>query len=120
MIHQAPPIGTHPPERHCRRQLPGTCLHAQWLVGGHPGDLAAQNRPTSRPSFALGNLGDAIDASYWYGPYPYDRVGYVLTTDGALEDPDQRRLSAIHDHPDPRATIAVYLHELGHHWWGTR
>lgn len=65
------------------------------------------------------DLGGAIDAcEFWYGPYAWGRVGYVLTTDGALEIPNNIA------YPDfmPSQSIArnrtLLAHELGHHWWG--
>ncbi|MCB0792812.1 MAG: hypothetical protein H6595_10780 [Flavobacteriales bacterium] len=67
------------------------------------------------------DVDDAIDVlEYWYGPYPYERVGYVLTTDGALEIPTNIA------YPDfmPGQTLTsnrdLLTHELGHHWWGDR
>lgn len=65
------------------------------------------------------DIGAAIDAcEYWYGPYAWQRVGYVLTTDGALEIPTNIA------YPDfmPTQSLAenrgLFTHELGHHWWG--
>lgn len=65
------------------------------------------------------DVGAAIDAcEHWYGPYGWGRVGYVLTTDGALEIPTNIA------YPDfmPTQTQAqnrkLLTHELGHHWWG--
>ncbi len=65
------------------------------------------------------SIGDAIDAyEFWYGPYPYQRVGYVLTTDGALE------IATNIAYPDfmPSQSLFenrhLFGHELGHHWWG--
>lgn len=67
----------------------------------------------------FGDIGAAIDAcEHWYGPYPWQRVGYVLTTDGALEIPTNIA------YPDfmPSQSIfqnrGLFTHELGHHWWG--
>ncbi|WKZ67361.1 MAG: M1 family aminopeptidase [Flavobacteriales bacterium] len=67
----------------------------------------------------FGDLGACIDAlEHWYGPYAYGRVGYVLTTDGALEIPTNIA------YPDfmPSQSVArnrkLFAHELGHHWWG--
>ena len=67
----------------------------------------------------FGQLGAAIDVcEHWFGPYPYDRVGYVLTTDGALE------IATNIAYPEFMTSQAVpenrqlFTHELGHHWWG--
>jgi aminopeptidase N len=65
------------------------------------------------------NIPGAIDAcEYWYGAHAWDRVGYVLTTDGALEIPTNIA------YPDYMTSQSVGVnndllsHELGHHWWG--
>lgn len=65
-------------------------------------------------------IGIAIDAfEHWFGPYRFDRVGYVATTVGAMEHPTNVAY--------PVSTIQngtllqnerLYGHELGHHWWG--
>lgn len=67
------------------------------------------------------DLGACIDAlEHWYGPYAYDRVGYVLTTDGALEIatniayPDFMTGQSLGSNRD------LFAHELGHHWWGDK
>ncbi|HMC97979.1 MAG TPA: M1 family aminopeptidase, partial [Flavobacteriales bacterium] len=82
------------------------------MLTAKPGNLAGM---VSK----MGDLGAAIDAlEYWYGPYPFERVGYVLTTDGALEIPTNIA------YPDFMPTQSVinnrglFTHELGHHWWG--
>ena len=69
----------------------------------------------------LADLGACIDAlEHWYGPYPYGGVGYVLTTDGALEIagniayPDFMTGQSLSGNRD------LYAHELGHHWWGDK
>lgn len=65
------------------------------------------------------NIGDAIDAyEFWYGPYPYGRVGYVLTTDGALEIPENVAYPDFMPSQSVVSNRALFGHELGHHWWG--
>ncbi|MEZ4807779.1 MAG: M1 family aminopeptidase, partial [Flavobacteriales bacterium] len=67
----------------------------------------------------FGDLGAAIDAcEHWYGPYAYDRVGYVLTTDGALEIPTNVAYPDFMPSQPADANRDLYSHELGHHWWG--
>ena len=65
------------------------------------------------------DIGAAIDAcEYWFGPYAWQRVGYVLTTDGALEIPTN---IAYPDFMTSRTLFrnrGLFTHELGHHWWG--
>lgn len=65
------------------------------------------------------SLGDAIDAyEFWYGPYPYDRVGYVLTTDGALEIAENIAYPDFMPGQPLMDNRGLFGHELGHHWWG--
>lgn len=66
------------------------------------------------------NLPEAIDAlEHWFGPYRWGQVGYVMTTQGAMEHasliayPD-----FIVDGGQSFAGDRLMAHELGHHWWG--
>lgn len=66
------------------------------------------------------NLPQAIDAlEHWFGPYRWGQVGYVMTTQGAMEHasliayPD-----FILDGGQSFAGDRLMAHELGHHWWG--
>ena len=64
------------------------------------------------------NLGGAIDAmEYWFGEHRWDKIGYVLTTVGAMEHP------TCISYPFQIANGSlgwedIMAHELGHHWWG--
>ncbi|MBK7382619.1 MAG: hypothetical protein IPI81_04685 [Flavobacteriales bacterium] len=87
--------------------------------GDIPVTLSAKPAALAAMVGKFGDLDAAIDAcEYWYGPYAYGRVGYVLTTDGALEIPTNVA------YPDfmPGQSIGqnrkLFTHELGHHWWG--
>lgn len=78
-----------------------------------PGDLAKMVNQFEK-------MGMAIDAfEYWFGPYRFERVGYVATTVGAMEHPTNVAypISSILN-----STLIqnerLYGHELGHHWWG--
>jgi aminopeptidase N len=85
--------------------------------------VALRAKPADLPAMIsrFGNLGDAIDAcEYWYGPYPYDRVGYVLTTDGALEIPTNVAYPQFMTGQTNASNRGLYTHELGHHWWGDK
>lgn len=65
------------------------------------------------------DLGFAIDAlEYWWGPYAWERVGYVLTTDGALEIPTNIAYPRFMMEQSNFANGDLFAHELGHHWWG--
>ena len=65
------------------------------------------------------DLPAAIDAcEHWYGPYPYDRVGYVLTTDGALEIATNIAYPQFMTGQSQGSNRGLLAHELGHHWWG--
>jgi aminopeptidase N len=65
------------------------------------------------------NVGAAIDAlQYWYGPYIWERVGYVLTTDGALEIPTNIAYPQFMVGESILSNNNLLSHELGHHWWG--
>lgn len=65
------------------------------------------------------DIGAAIDASeYWYGPYAWQRVGYVLTTDGALEIPTNIAYPDFMTSQSLFQNRGLFTHELGHHWWG--
>lgn len=89
--------------------------------GDIPVALRAKPNQLSAMVGKFGDLGACIDAlQHWYGPYPYGSVGYVLTTDGALEIPTNIA------YPDfmPGQSVArnrkLFAHELGHHWWGDK
>jgi hypothetical protein len=65
------------------------------------------------------DIGYAIDAlEYWWGPYAWERVGYILTTDGALEVPTNISYPLFMIEQSVTANGDLFSHELGHHWWG--
>ncbi len=91
----------------------------QGVNGDIPVTLAAKPANLSSMVAKFGDLGAAIDAcEYWYGPYAYDRVGYVLTTDGALEIPTNVAYPAFMAGQNVIQNRDLFSHELGHHWWG--
>lgn len=71
-----------------------------------------------KASFAY--LPFAIEAlESWYGPYPWNRVGYSLTTNGAMEHPTNIAFpDFLGNSGDPETTMDIMAHELAHHWWG--
>ena len=64
------------------------------------------------------NLTGAINAlERWYGPYQWDKIGYVMTSRGAME---HSMLIAYPDGVGAGGTdnTGLLSHELAHHWWG--
>jgi aminopeptidase N len=59
---------------------------------------------------------DALE--FWYGQNPYDRVGYTLTTDGALEIPECIAYPTTMPGASVQQNRNLLAHELGHFWWG--
>lgn len=78
-----------------------------------PGDMADMEN-----SFEF--LGDAIDAlEAWYGPYAWERVGYVLTPRGAMEHSTSIAFPTFSGINGPTfGANRLIAHELAHHWWG--
>lgn len=65
-------------------------------------------------------LDESVDAlEKWWGQYPWERVGYVMTGNGAMEHPTNVAypLSLANQGATPTHN-EVMAHELGHHWWG--
>ncbi len=91
----------------------------QGLNGEIPITLTAKPANLSAMITRFEDLGAAIDAcEFWYGPYPYERVGYVLTTDGALEIPTNVAYPQFMTTQSLFNNRGLLTHELGHHWWG--
>ncbi|MEZ4740606.1 MAG: M1 family aminopeptidase [Flavobacteriales bacterium] len=87
--------------------------------GDIPVRLSAKAANLSSMVGRFGDLGAAIDAcEYWYGPYAYGRVGYVLTTDGALEIPTNIAYPQFMSTQSIIENRGLLTHELGHSWWG--
>lgn len=85
--------------------------HIPVVLAALPGDTAQM-----RASFA--HLKNAFDTfEHWFGPYRWNRVGYVLTSAGAMEHATNIC------YPDFAAdgTLGnedLIAHELSHHWFG--
>lgn len=65
-------------------------------------------------------LDESVDnLEYWWGEYPWERVGYVMTGNGAMEHPTNVAfpIYAADDGPNFNQN-RLMTHELGHHWWG--
>ena len=98
-------------------------VDSNYVHAGNYGDIPV--RLTAKPEQINGmvnkfeELGYAIDAlEYWWGPYAWERVGYVLTTDGALEIPTNIAYPQFMVGENLVANGDLFSHELGHHWWG--
>lgn len=96
-----------------------TELEHTGAYGTYPVKLHSNSSQSTAMQGAFADIGYTIDAlEYWFGPYPYDHVGYIMTTDGALE--------IVTNIAYPTSMLSAALisngrlssHELGHHWWG--
>ena len=95
-----------------------TIIHAG-AYGEIPVTLTGKPSQINTMVAKFASIGDAIDAyEFWYGPYPYDRVGYVMATDGALEIPENVAYPDFMNTQSLPANRGLFGHELGHHWWG--
>ncbi|MFM1931654.1 MAG: hypothetical protein RL226_957 [Bacteroidota bacterium] len=86
-----------------------------------PVDITLTSKPAQHTAMnnVFQELGYAIDAcEYWWGPNPFPRVGYVLTTDGALEIPTNIAYPQFMTNESLASNGGLFSHELGHHWWG--
>lgn len=87
--------------------------------GEIPVRLSAKPTQINSMNNVFQNLGAAIDAcEHWYGPHAWERVGYVLTTDGALEIPTNIAYPQYMVSQSIALNNGLLSHELGHHWWG--
>ena len=114
---------THPITTHQSAIAVAPYVDSNYVHTGNYGDIPV--RLTGKPEQinAMANkfqeLGFAIDAlEYWWGPYAWERVGYVLTTDGALEIPTNIAYPQFMVGEGLVANGDLFSHELGHHWWG--
>jgi len=88
--------------------------------GQIPIQFVAKAQDTSATKTALQYVGQAVDAfEFWFGPYQWDKVGYVLASNGAMEH------ATLIAYPDRTvrngnqfANNRLMAHELAHHWWG--
>lgn len=83
-----------------------------------PVTLVARPPDTTQMKASFIHLRNAFDTfERWFGPYRWERVGYVLTSQGAMEHPTNIC------YPDGIADGTLQYeetmaHELGHHWFG--
>jgi len=90
----------------------------QGLLGNIPIELAAKAADTTNVKNSFVNLGGAIDAfESAFGPYVWDKVGFVMTGQGAMEHPT----NVAYPISIANGTLTyqdIIAHELAHHWWG--
>ena len=82
----------HPIPTHLSAIAIGPYVDHDYVHTGAFGDipvrLTSKANDSSLMQTKFADLGFAIDAlEHWWGPYAWERIGYVLTTDGALEIP---------------------------------
>lgn len=77
-----------------------------------PGDSTAMKS-------SFGNLGGTIDCmESWYGPYVWERVGYVATTVGAMEHPTNIAYPISSINGNANSNTRLVSHEFAHNWFG--
>ena len=89
------------------------------MAGPIPIKLMAKPQDTTAMKGSMGHLPASLDCiESWYGPYAWERVGYVATTVGAMEHPTNIAYptSSINGNADSNARLMS--HELTHNWFG--
>lgn len=83
-----------------------------------PVELVARPPDTTAMKNSFINLDQAFDAfEFWFGPYRWNKVGYVLTPQGAME----HSTSIHYPRSIANGTLLyedIMAHELAHQWWG--
>ncbi len=80
--------------------------------------IVARPNDINSAETSLQNIGKAVEAfEKWYGPYHWERVGYVITPRGAMEHPTNTAypVGSVSGGTQDNRLMA---HELCHHWWG--
>ena len=113
----------HPITTHCAAFAVSSYVDSNFVHTGEYGDIPVRLTAKAEDINLMTNkfidIGYAIDAlEYWWGPYAWERVGYVLTTDGALEVPTNISYPRFMIEQSVTANGDLFSHELGHHWWG--
>ncbi len=82
--------------------------------------LVAKTDDLNNMITSFASLGEAIDAlEYWYGPYVWDRVGFVSTVVGAMEHPANIAYpDFVGLGGDDFGQKRLMAHELAHCWFG--
>ncbi len=97
----------------------GTLFH-QGIEREYPIEIVAKPQDLGKFMNSMAYMSEALDAfEYWYGPYQWNRVGYVITYRGAMEHPTLTSYPAsVGLNGDPEDNMRLMSHELAHHWWG--
>lgn len=116
----APEITTHIASIAVADYKDSTFIHTG-AYGDIPVRLTAKPAALNTMVSKFASIGDAIDCDeFWYGPYPYSRVGYIFTTDGAMEIPTNVAYPDFMNTQSLLENRGLFGHELGHHWWGDK
>lgn len=90
------------------------------ISGDVPLQLVGRMNTLNDMIATFADLGAAVDAlESWYGPYPWEKVGFVLTPVGAMEHPTliayPENVGLGNNNDGHKRLMA---HELAHCWWG--
>lgn len=90
------------------------------IESNYPIKLMGKAKDTTVMKQAFGHLPLAIEAfEDYYGPYVWERVGFVMTTVGAMEHPTNTAYPDFSiQNGSPDANLRLMAHELAHNWWG--
>ena len=85
-----------------------------------PIKISAKPQDISNVPGSFAYLPGAIEAlEYWYGPYRWNRIGYALTSHGAMEHATNIAFNDfLGNDGNPNVAMGIMTHELAHHWWG--
>lgn len=88
-------------------------------TGPVPVELYCKPGDVDEMTVRFANMGPVIDAfEYWWGPDTWDRVGFTMTTVGAMEHPTNISYPQGMMNTSILANEDLWSHEYGHHWWG--
>lgn len=89
------------------------------VFGNVPIELIARKTEINQMKNQFDKLPKAIDAfEFWFGPYRFERVGFVATTQGAMEHPTNTAYPVGTITEDLTQNERLFAHEFGHQWWG--
>ncbi len=90
----------------------------QGINGNIPTAVYVQPADTAKARASFINLNGVLEAfEYYWGPYRWERVGYVATTLGAMEHATNIAYPAA-SIDGTLANEYLLAHELSHHWFG--